>query len=47
MDITRISLEGAGSFGVPSRFVWYNLPVYCTARSSWLEVGPALEMNRT
>ena len=45
MDITRISLEGAGSFGVPSRFVWYNLPVYCTVR--WLDVGPVLKMNRT
>ncbi len=28
---TRISLEGAGSFGVPSCFVWFNLHVYCTA----------------
>ena len=31
---TRIFLEGAGSFGVPSRFVWY----ICTARSNWLDV---------
>ena len=44
---TRISLEGAGSFGVPSRFAWYNLYVYCTARSSWFDVGPVLEINRT
>ena len=27
---------------------WYNLYVYCTARSSsWLDVGPVLEMNLT
>ena len=38
-----ISLEGSG---VPSRFAWYNLYVYCIARSSWLDVGPVLEMNR-
>ena len=40
-------LEGTVSFGVPSRFSWYNLCVYCTARSSWLDVGPVLEMNQT
>ena len=45
--LTWISLEGSGSFGVLSRFAWYNLYVYCTARSSWLDVGPVLEMNRT
>ena len=44
---TRIPLEGTGSFDVLSRFVCYNLYVYCTARSSWLDVGPVLEMNRT
>ena len=42
--MTRISWEGACSFNVPFRFACY---VYCTARSSWLDVGPVLEMNRT
>ena len=36
---TTISLEGAGSFSVLSRFAWYYLYVYCTARSSWSDVG--------
>ena len=36
---TIITLEGAGLFGVQSRFAWYYLYVYCTARSSWSDVG--------
>ena len=33
------------SFGLPSRFAWYNLYVYRTARSSWSDVGPVLKMS--
>ena len=50
LEISWIYLEGAGSFGVLSRFSWYNLYVYtvqCTAHSNWLDVGLVLEMNRT
>ena len=43
----RISLDGTGTFGVQSRLDWYNLYVYCTACSSWLDVGLVLEMDRT
>ena len=26
---------------------WYNLYLYCTDRSNWLDVGPVLEINLT
>ena len=43
---TRISLERVGSFGVLSRFAWYNLYMYCTARYSWfIDVGLVLEIS--
>ena len=42
----------ADSFGVLSCFAWYNLYEYTyihiySSSSSWLVVGPVLEMNRT
>ena len=42
---TSISLKGADLFGVQSSFAWYYLYVYCTARSSWLDVGPVLDLT--
>ena len=39
-------IEASGSICEQSCFTWYNLYVYCTAHSRWLDVGPVLEMIR-
>ena len=45
--IRNPSASSATGFLLFPDTVPYNLSVYCTARSSWLDVEPALEINQT
>ena len=47
LTLCTVQLVLTGSFTVLSCLTFYNLFVYCTACSSWLNVGHVLEKNLT